>query len=316
MDHKIYLTDSGIYKKKIKYYFFKNNKEITDSNELLRLNNLKVPPGWNNVWYASNKRCHVLVHGTDAGGKKQYILNEKWINSKRSEKYFRMKQFIHDLNSFKKKVVISESVNNKEQLIKLLFNLLLSTNIRVGNEKYAVKNKTYGLTTLKQKHLIKQGDEYFLSFVGKSSISHKIKIPGEFVSIIKQLITSNKNDPLFYYLHSNKKETISSEELNCYLKDNMGQDYTCKDFRTYSANILFIKSFLSQSKQLTNGNGNLNNSTIKKIILKSIDNSAENLGHSRSICKKSYISNTLLDYCIDNFETAKKLSLNELISKI
>jgi DNA topoisomerase-1 len=318
MDHKIYLKDAGIYRSGNKYFFYRNKKEVTDFSELERLNSIKVPPAWTSVWYSSNKRCHIQVHGIDSSGKKQYILSEKWINSKRSEKYFRMKTFIRDLINFKKKIKIDNKFNNnnKDFVIKLLFNLLISIHIRVGNEIYAVKNKTYGLTTLLQKHLIPDGNNFTLSFVGKSNIKHSIKLPDEYNTIIKKFITKNKNDPLFYYYSENKIKSIDSEELNSFLKDNMGPNYTCKDFRTYSANILFIKAFLKNSKELNNGNFKTSINSIKKVILQSIDQSASLLGHTRTICKKSYISNILLDYCLSSFKDASNSSSSELLSKV
>jgi DNA topoisomerase-1 len=317
MDHKVYLKDPGIYKNNNKYFFHKNKKEVTNSVELERLNSIKVPPAWNSVWYASNKKCHIQVHGIDSSGKKQYILSEKWINSKRSEKYFRMKTFIRDLSSFKKKIKINNSLFkgniNKESLIKLLFNLLIVLHIRVGNEIYAVKNKTYGLTTLLQKHLIQHSsNNYKLVFIGKSNIEHEINIPDEYYLIIKNFITKNKNDPLFYYHLNNKITSIDSEELNNFLKENMGKNYTCKDFRTYSANMLFIKAFLKNSK-ITNG---ITNNRIKKTVLQCIDESATLLGHTRSICRKSYISNSLLDYCLNSFSEASTKSPSDLLTKV
>ena len=335
MDHKVYLKDPGIYKKNNKYFFHKNKKEVTNFVELERLNSIKVPPAWESVWYSSNKKCHIQVHGIDSAGKKQYILSEKWINSKRSEKYFRMKSFIRDLSSFKKKIKINNSLFkgtiDKESLIKLLFNLLISLHIRVGNEIYALKNKTYGLTTLLQKHLTYDSfkNNYKLMFVGKSNIDHVINIPDEYSIIIKNFITKNKNDPLFYYHLNNKITGIDSEELNNFLKENMGKNYTCKDFRTYSANILFIKAFLKNCKAIngisnnttnttnnTNTNNNTNNTSIKKTVLQSIDESASLLGHTRSICKKSYISNLLLDYCLSSFPEASTKSPSDLLTKV
>ena len=100
---------------------------------------------------------------------------------------------------------------------------------------------------------------------------------------------------------------ITSDDLYNFLKDNMGKDYTCKDFRTYSANVLFIKYFLKNSK------GKFN---VKKIILKSIDETAYQLGHTRSISRKSYISNNLIDYCLDSFESAASCSAKELLCKV
>ena len=304
MDHKLYLSDKGIYRLGNHFYFHKSERNVTDSKILNRLSKFVVPPAWKNVWYASNSKCHIQVYGTDVGNKKQYILSEKWIKNSRSEKFNRMKKFIKDLNAFKKKIKLKCVFLNKETLIHLLFNLLIDLHIRVGNEIYAPK--TYGLTTLRQKHLVNNQ----LKFIGKSNIEHIIDIPSEYIPWFQKLKSANiksiKNSPLFQYVEG-EKGIISSEELNTYLKENMGKEYTCKDFRTYSANMLFIKSFLKNCKS------NLNQ---KKIVLKSIDESAKQLGHTRSICRKSYISNNLLDYCIDSFDEASLLSSSSLLSKV
>jgi DNA topoisomerase-1 len=290
MDHKVYLTDPGIYKNGLVYYHHVTNKIVT-SDIIKKLDSLKVPPAWTNVWYSSKRKCHILVTGIDQGGKKQYILSDSWIKTSNFEKYSRMKSFIKDLPQFKKKI------KNNDSLTNLLFNLLIDTHIRVGNEIYAKQNKTYGLTTLRQKHLIIKDGKYHFSFIGKSSINHSIEIPEKYHSYLKKLITSEKNKPLF--------GIVNSEELNVFLKNNMG-DYTCKDFRTYSANMIFIRSFLKHVK---------NGGNPKKIALTSIDSPANQLGHTRSISRKSYISNNLVNYCIDSFNTASNQDCQDLLNQ-
>ena len=297
MNHSIYLKDLGIYKKNNIFYYHLGDKRVTD---ISRLTKFHVPPAWTSVWYASNKKCHIQVHGIDQSGKKQYILSETWVNNAKYTKYIRMKSFMKDLVNFKKKIKLTNCDITYENVTHLLFNLLIDTHIRVGNEKYVSQNETYGLTTLRQKHFINNT----FTFIGKSGIRHSIKIPEIYLPFLKKLNILEKNKPLFWY-QGNK--TINSEELNEYLKKCMGKDYTCKDFRTYSANVIFIKAFLKNSK---------NTLSIKKIILKSIDDSAKELGHSRCISRKSYISNNLLDYCMDSFETACKESPSLLLSKV
>jgi DNA topoisomerase-1 len=309
-----YLKDTGIYKKGTNYYYHDNNKRVLLLSVLTRLNSFRVPPAWTNVWYASSDKSHIQVHGIDVSGKKQYILSERWNSTQKAEKFNRIHYFIKDLPAFRNKIKLNNIQDDKEFLIKLLFNLLLDLHIRVGNEIYASTNKTYGLTTLKQKHLVSSGGGYTLSFVGKSKIHHEIAIPGEYSKIIKRYVLPNKpNYPLFYYYLNNKIKNITSDELNEFLKENMGSNYSCKDFRTYSANILFIKEFLKNNKKTTKTTKTTNS---KKFIMNCIDNSAKQLGHSRSICKKSYISNNLLDYCIVSFSEASSASFTTLVSKI
>jgi DNA topoisomerase-1 len=290
--------------RKNKRFYHQSGEPVTDQETLERLKKLYVPPAWTEVKYAASKHSHVQVHGIDAGGKKQYILSQQWINKARSKKYSRLRSFIKDLPSFRKKIKLppqSKEQINKETLIKLLFNLLLDTHIRVGNEKYAKSHSTYGLTTLRQKHIINENNVFYFSFVGKSKIKHLIKIPEEYNSFIKQLYKGSSRNPLFITTNG---EIIDSEELNNYLKQHMG-GYTCKDFRTYSANIVFIKTFLKKLKE---------NKPIVKLILQSIDESAQSLGNSRTICKKSYISDNLINYCtnLKNTNVSYSLLLSEV----
>ena len=310
MNHELYLSDSGISVYGNIFYFNKNKTIVNDKETLDRLLKIRVPPAWKNVWYSSNKKCHIQVHGIDTSGKKQYILSDEWIRTAKCKKFERMKAFVKNIISFKKRIKLFPPMNDnlsKETLIKLLFNLLIDTHIRVGNEIYAEQNKTYGLTTMLQKHLIFKKDHYYFSFVGKSKITHEICIPKEYYPYLRKLVLPNKNKSLFYYHSGNRMCTISSEELNTFLKDTMGEQYTCKDFRTYSANVLFIKYFLLNVK---------NPICSKKIILKSIDSSAKDLGHTRSISRKSYISDNLLNYCFDSFESASKESSASLLTKV
>ena len=309
MDHKIYISDPGIYKLGNTFYFYKNKKEVP-LNVSQRLSKIVVPPAWKNVWYASSPNCHIQVRGIDSGGKRQYILSEQWVMNSKYEKYNRMKSFIKDLHSFKRKIKLKTPVVlNKDSLIHLLFNLLIDLHIRVGNEIYAEQHETYGLTTLRQKHLKKEDTTFSIQFVGKSNIEHKVIIPPEYNQWFKALVIENsRNKFLFHYRENSKYKTIDSEQLNNYLKRFMGKEYTCKDFRTYSANMLFIKAFLKNCKRVKG--------KPRKIILNSIDESATQLGHTRSISRKSYISERLLDYCVESFDSACLLSPSELLTKI
>ena len=304
MDHKLYLSDKGIYRTNGRFYYHKNNQIVTDQRILERVSRLVVPPAWIQVWFASNPKCHIQVHGIDTGGKKQYILSQQWVNHAKYEKFNRMKRFIRDLLTFKRLVSLKRCVITRETLIHLLFNLLIELHVRVGNEIYAENNSTYGLTTLRQKHLEWNGETFQLKFVGKSNISHLVEIPSKFNPWFHKLKSSNLNAMLFIC----NGRAVTSEELNDYLKANMGRDYTCKDFRTYSANMLFIQSFLKNSKN-TDKNA-------KRCVLMSIDESAEQLGHTRSISRKSYISESLIDFCIYSFGKAKLLSGSSLLSRV
>ncbi len=301
------MNDQGIYKKNNTFYYIKSKERVTDSSTIHRLQSIRVPPAWINVWYASSKKSHIQVYGTDSSGKKQYILSSEWITRSTTLKYLRMKRFMQNLPTFKKKIVLPQRITtiDKTMIIHLMFHLLMETHIRVGNEIYAEQNKTYGLTTLRQKHIHKNGENFYLKFIGKSGIKHSLLVPSDYNTIFSKLKgpSEHKNKPFFIF----NGQRIHSDELNNYLKEHMGKEYTCKDFRTYSANILFIKSFLKKCKQSQNP---------KKVILESIDESARLLGHTRNISKKSYISSQLLDYCLNSFDSASGSSSVSLLSKV
>jgi len=306
MDHKVYLSDPGIYRNGSKFYYRKNSQEVTDSKILSRIKSFVVPPAWKDVWYASKPRCHIQVYGIDGGGKKQYILSERWVKNAKYNKYLRMKTFIRDVVSFKRKIRLTSLNLTKQNITHLLFNLLMELHIRVGNEIYVPKS--YGLTTLRQKHLKIKNGNFILKFVGKSNISHVVDIPPEYNQWFNILKLENSADkPLLWYRENGNILNVSSEELNEYLKKHMGKEYTCKDFRTYSANMLFIKTFLKKAK---------NGLKPRKVVFESIDESAKQLGHTRSISRKSYISESLVDYCVDSFSQACELSPSELLSKV
>ena len=304
MDHKLYLADKGIYRANGVFYFHKTKKPVQDPKTLERLRRLVVPPAWSNVWYASNPRCHIHVHGIDQGGKKQYILSDKWVQNAKYEKFNRMKRFIKQLSSFKRVIELPHNVSiTRENVIHLLFNLLIDLHVRVGNEIYAENNKTYGLTTLRQRHLKFVDGVFQLHFTGKSNIKHVVTIPLKYNGWFNELKKSDKNSLLFKY----NSRAVTSEELNDYLKNVMGREYTCKDFRTYSANMLFINSFLKNCKTVHNP---------KKCVLKSIDEAAQQLGHTRSVSRKSYISESVVDYCVMSFPEACGCSSASLLSRV
>jgi DNA topoisomerase-1 len=266
------------------------------------LNNLRIPPSWVNVKYYKNS--HIKATGINSKGKKQYILDQDYIINQKKEKFNRMKLFINKIHNFTKKINNITLSLDKENITNLLFNLLLDTHIRVGNEIYSSSNKTYGLTTLRKRHFILKNEKYYFKFTGKSNIKHCIPVPEKYYKILIKLKnnTNNTNNTnnLFYYYENSRYYNITSDILNHYLKINMGQEFTCKDFRTYSANFLFVDYFLKNINEVND-------------IPLAIKESANLLGHSKSISKKSYINNSIINFINNNFEKAKKMTTNQLL---
>lgn len=305
MNDKVYLTDPGVFKKDNVFYYHKDNKQVHNKIILKRLSQFVVPPAWISVWYATRVDSHIQVYGIDKAGKKQYILSDDWISQQNNNKYSRLKDFIKKLPGFRKKITIHTFHNDRETLIKLLFNLLLDTHIRIGNEVYAEQNKTYGLTTLLRKHLHYTNEEgYSFSFVGKSGIKHNIHIPTSYNTFMKYIIESKTAGKHLFI--DNEGYNINSDMMNNYLRTHMGEKYSCKDFRTYSANIVFIKNFIKNYKKFN----------FKKSLRLSVECTAIQLGHSKIICKDSYISKNLLQYIEGHHSLKDHFEYQELLNNI
>ena len=191
---------------------------------------------------------------------------------------------------------------NKEKILSCMFRLMMKTNMRVGNERYAEENNTFGLTTLQKKHLV--GDK--LCFTGKSGVQHKISISGlcprskeVMLELWKKCRSSSS--VIFPYNHL---------DMNGFLKTWMGGDYTCKDFRTFFSNKEFIRSFMRERLELPK---DPSKGALKSFILRCIDDSAKKLGHTRSISRKSYISEELMDFCLEQWPKARRATYSKLL---
>jgi len=301
-----YLKDSGITRKgpktKRTYCHIKNNGRISKKDRE-RIESLRIPPQWKQVWIASSPLSHIQATGYDAAGRKQYLYSERWINSKKHQKFKRMQILMQQIPQFKvvlRKCLKSAEIS-KDKTIAAMFDVMLKTGIRAGNEVYAEKNGTYGLASLQQKHLV--GNT--LAFVGKSGKEHRLSIArvSRPTKAVLRHGRSNKKpgDPLFPY---------SAADMNAFLKRTMKVPCTCKDFRMIRSNEEFIRSFLQRARKCP---AEMSTQDIKStVILKAVDDSAAVLGNTRSVCRSSYLHPGLLDYCLNHFETAKKNGKKEL----
>ena len=307
MDQTIYLRDRGYSRKPLKnnrwkYINNKGGKEVPPP-EKDRVNKLRIPPQWINVWISSSPSSAIQVTGWDAQGKKQYIYSDEWVSTQKSEKYRRMKGFMKALPRFTLRLnrFLKEGAE-KERVLSAMFKLMMKTNMRVGNEKYAEENNTFGLTTLKKKHFMGMDK---LHFTGKSGIEHTISIKGvcpRTREVIQHLLSKckSKNKEVFPY---------NPLDMNNFLRKWMKNDYTCKDFRTLFSNKEFIRSFMRKrqdvSKEPSKG-------SLKRFVLDCIDDSAKKLGHTRSISRKSYISEELIEYCLGRWDRARGANYSKL----
>jgi DNA topoisomerase-1 len=301
-----YLKDSGITRKGPKtkrvYRHTKNNRRVS-KKDTERIESLRIPPQWKRVWIASSPLSHIQATGYDAAGRKQYIYSERWINSKKNQKFKRMQALMQQMPTFKVvlRTHLKDADMSKDKTLAAMFDVMLKTGIRAGNEVYAETNGTYGLASLQQKHLV--GNT--LTFVGKSGKEHRLsiaRVSRPTKAVLRHGRTNKKpGDPLFPY---------SAADMNAFLKRTMKIPCTCKDFRMIRSNEEFIRSFLQRARKCP---AEMSPQEIKgEVILKAVDDSAAVLGNTRNVCRSSYLHPGLLDYCLNHFETAKKNGKKEL----
>ncbi len=266
-----------------KFVYYHNNKQMINKNNLIRINKLCIPPKWTNVNISESEIDHVQVIGSDNKNRNQYIYHPIWITLSKIDKFNRLKLFAKKLPLLMKvvnrKIHGNMNLNDKEYIISLIFRILNKTHSRIGNDYFAEENNTYGLTTLLKKHLILKNDEINISFVGKKNIKQQFIFIDKLSSSILEKLRKIPGDRLFKTID---QESVTSNDINNYLKNIMGNDFTAKDFRTYAANELFL-NFILQKEIPTSP------SQCKKIINECYDEVAKKLGNSRSICKSSYV---------------------------
>lgn len=285
-DEKHY--DSGIIRiktnKNTYNYYYVKTKKLVSKDDLERILNLKLPPAWNNVWISGDKRSDIQAVGIDSKNRKQYKYNEKHIATAEKEKFLRLFNFIKAIPKLDK-VLMNHSrlhVYNKNRVIATMLTLVKELHLRVGKEQYAQKNKSYGVSSLKKTHVKITDNTIHFNFKGKSNQRLTYTLHNDVIKDHLQMLLKLEGDKLFQYIDAdNYIKKINDSDINQYIQEYMGKEFTVKDFRTYAANYYFIKALLNETKKHSNN--------IKKNIINAIKVSAKHLSHTRSISKKSYI---------------------------
>lgn len=285
--------DEGISRKKdgdkFVYYYIKNNNVVPESI-IKRINKLRIPPAWTELWISINPSSTIQVIGTDNKGRKQYIYHTKHVEEAEKEKFLRLYKFIKALPKLEKYIKIHANypAYNKYKVITTMLNIVKKLHIRAGKEKYAKENKSYGISSLKKKHIKINGNLIKFKFKGKSKKILSFTLIDEQIKEHLNKLLKLEGEKLFQYIDENDFiRKVSDTELNHYIQDFMGSEFSVKDFRTYAANYHFIESLLNETKKRNPKNQKI----IKKNILNAIKITAHHLRHTKSISKKSYVMN-------------------------
>ncbi len=299
---KEYIMRKIIKKEKNKYIhsFFDMNDNIIEDKKYINeiKSGIYIPPAYDNVKININKEDKVLAIGFDTKGRAQYIYNKGFIEEQKDKKFNHMIDFGKAYNRINRRITEDyiSPVESKDKQVAIILKLIMDCHFRVGNERYSKANKSYGTTTLEKKHVKVSKGDIIIDFIGKKSVRNKCTIKNKnLVRTLKNKRKSlNKGDRLFSYRRGNKYYNIKSTDVNKYLKQ-FGS-ITAKDFRTWGANIEFIIQILKQCK----GDKDMNETTKKKIIKKSIEIVSNKLHNTCAVCKSNYLDPLLIDTFIDN----------------
>lgn len=280
------------------YYYYIDSKKPVSKKDMERIRQLKIPPAWTDLWVSRDPNSAIQAIGKDMKGKKQYRYHTTHIKNAEKEKFLRLQKFIKSMPKLNRVIGIHSKlfIYERSKVISLMLQLVSEYHMRVGKEVYAKENKSYGISSLRKKHVKTEGQKIILKFRGKSKqkLRYTITDP-EYINSINMLLKLD-GDNLFQYVMKDeygkdKIYKITDRDLNKYIQSYMGEEFTIKDFRTYGANLYFMKSILSETKKRTPKNKKV----IKKNLINAIKSTAKQLKHTKAVSKKSYIMNFAIE---------------------
>jgi DNA topoisomerase-1 len=271
-------------------YFLPNGKRIVDRQVRKRLNALAIPPAWSDVWICPNRDGHIQATARDARGRKQYCYHASYREARDQSKFRRMLEFSEVLPALREGIErdLRAPDLSRRQLLATVVRLLDRTLIRVGNDEYVRENRSYGLTTLRRRHVTVDGTMLRFSFRGKSGVEHTIAVADPRLAKIVQRCRDLPGEELFRYVDSNgKRQLVSSDDVNAYLRELTDRDITAKDFRTWGGTMLAAVELRRLGAAASRREADRN-------IIAAIDAVAERLGNTRAVCRKYYVHPALL----------------------
>src|SRR5918993_1168507 len=222
-------------------YIGPNGKVKRNAAELNPFRSLAVPPAWTNVWICADPRGHLQATGRDARGRKQYRYHPDWRACRDENKYDRMQAFAAALPDIRKRTEadLARPGLPREKVLATVVQLLEKSLIRVGNDEYAKANRSFGLTTLRNKHVDVKGSTLKFEFRGKSGVLHSVDVNDRRLATIVKQCRDLPGQELFQYIDEDgTHQDVTSQDVNAYLKEITGEDFTAKDFRTWAGTVL------------------------------------------------------------------------------
>ena len=278
------------------FYRYPGTEEtVREERVLTRIENLKVPPAWEEARIARSPSAKVQAVGYDAAGRLQYVYHPKYRERKERKKFERILRFADHLPEMRKTTSnhLRRKHLDREKVLACMTRLVNAAYFRVGEERYAKKNKTYGIVTLRRKHLTINGDEMIFEYRGKwGQMQRKCVADARLREIVEECMALPGYEIFKYYNQEGEIKDVKSRELNAYIKEVMGAEFTAKDFRTWAGTLIAALKLAelgaAEDDKLANKN-----------VLQAVDAVAERLGNTRAIARSSYVSPRVIEHYLE-----------------
>jgi DNA topoisomerase-1 len=270
---------------------------LRDPAELERIRKLVIPPRWTDVWICASSSGHLQVTARDARGRKQYRYHSRYRAVRDDTKFSRLVDFSEVLPRIRHRVEkdVSAPTLSREKVLATVVWLLEKTLIRVGSDEYARDNGSFGLTTLRRRHVEVSGSKLRFEFRGKSGIPHTVAVTDRRIARIIQRCQELPGQELFQYLDDEgRRQSVDAGDINQYLREIAGRQVTAKDFRTWAGTMLAASALRDIGLGTTEKESNAN-------VVRAMDQVAKRLGNTRAVCRKYYVHPTVIEAYLDGF---------------
>ncbi|HLZ31110.1 MAG TPA: DNA topoisomerase IB [Chloroflexota bacterium] len=262
-----------------------DGQRIHDAQVLERIASLVIPPAWTDVWICPEPRGHIQATGRDARGRKQYLYHARWREVRDAAKYERLAAFGEALPRIRQQVDrdLRQHGTPHTRILATVVKLLEETSIRIGNDEYRRQNRSFGLTTLLNRHARVRGASIRFEFKGKSGKQHSVKLNDARLARIVKQCQDIPGQRLFQYIGDDgERHSIESSDVNDYLRRISGDDFTAKDFRTWNGTVLALRYLRACTPPSAASVG-------KRLVSEAIKNVAHDLGNTPAVCRKAYV---------------------------
>lgn len=273
------------------YFVDAKGRKLADGKDLQRIRALAIPPAWTDVWVSANPDGHIQATGRDVKGRKQYRYHERWAICRDEVKYGSLAEFARSLPTLRTRIDadLRKRSLTRDRVVAAVVWLLDNTMIRVGNAAYERDNGSFGLTTLKDRHVDIKGSSLRFAFKGKSGKEWRLKLTDRRIARIVKSAQDIPGQHLFQYFDdAGERRTVRSEDVNAYIREATGSSYTSKHFRTWGATVLAASVFSATELPETQAGQ-------RRALNAAVDAVAEILGNTRTVCRNCYIHPAVIE---------------------